>query len=133
MKKSKRQQKTFKYRSGLEESVCSDLQKRDVNFSYESRVISFLKPSKVQKYTPDVILDNEIIIEIKGHFKREDRQKHLFIKQQYPNLDIRFLFGNARNKIYKGSKTTYADWCIKNNFKYCEKRIPESWTKNGRT
>ena len=74
--------KTSSYRSGLEESVCNDLKKRNVKFTYESRVITFLKPQKVQKYTPDVILFNGIIIEIKGHFKREDRQKHIFIKEQ---------------------------------------------------
>ncbi len=124
--------KTSNYRSGLEESVCNDLKKRNVKFTYESRVITFLKPQKVQKYTPDVILFNGIIIEIKGHFKREDRQKHIFIKEQYPELDIRFLFGNSKNKIYKGSKTTYADWCTKNNFLYCDKQIPKDWI-NGRT
>ena len=124
--------KTSSYRSGLEESVCNDLKKRNVKFTYESRVITFLKPQKVQKYTPDVILFNGIIIEIKGHFKRVDRQKHFFIKEHYPELDIRFLFGNSKNKIYKGSKTTYADWCTKNNFLYCDKQIPKDWI-NGRT
>ena len=63
--------KTSSYRSGLEESVCNDLKKRNVKFTYESRVITFLKPQKkVQKYTPDVILFNGIIIEIKGHLER---------------------------------------------------------------
>lgn len=72
-------------------------------------------------------MKNGIIIEAKGLFEIEDRQKHLLVKQQYPNLDIRFVFQNSNNKIYKGSKTTYADWCKKNGFKFANKLIPASW------
>lgn len=70
---------------------------------------------------------NGIIIEAKGLFETADRQKHLLIKKQYPHLDIRFIFQNPRNKIYKGSKTTYADWCKKHGFLYAAKLIPASW------
>ena len=115
------------YRSGLEEKVCNNLQERNIHFVYEKDVVVYFKPRKECRYTPDVTLDNGIVIEIKGYLKREDRQKHILIQQQFPNLDIRFLFGNAKNKIYKNSKTTYADWCNKNNFKFCEKQIPNDW------
>jgi hypothetical protein len=57
----------------------------------------------------------------------EDRKKHLLIREQYPNLDIRFVFTNSKAKINKGSKTTYADWCDKNSFKYADKLIPKEW------
>ena len=40
------------------------------------------------------------------------------VKQQHKDLDIRFVFMNARNKIYKGSRTTYADWCNKHDFRW---------------
>jgi hypothetical protein len=74
-------------------------------------------------------LSNGIIIEAKGLFEIDDRKKHLLIKKQYPQLDIRFVFQNPSNKIYQGSKTTYADWCKKNEFKYATKLIPSSWFK----
>ena len=86
-------------------------------------------PASDHIYTPDFILPNGIIVESKGLFEVADRQKHLYIKQQYPNLDIRFVFTNPNTKIYKGSKTTYADWCSKNGFQYAKKLIPLGWLK----
>jgi hypothetical protein len=35
----------------------------------------------------------------------------------------------STNKIYKGSKTTYADWATKNKFEWAEGSIPEEWYK----
>lgn len=89
--------------------------------------INYEKPATQHKYTPDFVLPNGIIIEAKGIFEREDRQKHLLIKMQYPDLDIRFVFQNPKLKLYKGSKTTYADWADKNGFKYSTRQIPEAW------
>ena len=47
-------------------------------------------------------------------------------------LDIRFVFSNPNTKIYKGSKTTVAQWCEKYNFKYATKYIPTAWLKEGK-
>ena len=58
-----------------------------------------------------------------------DRRKHLEVKKQHPNLDIRFVFENSRSKIRKGAKSSYADWCIKNGFRYYDRIIPEDWLK----
>ena len=41
--------------------------------------------------------------------------------------DLRFIFTNSRQKLYKGSKTTYAAWCEKHGFLYAERSIPETW------
>lgn len=94
---------------------------------YEKYQIKYVKPASEHIYTPDFILSNGIIIEAKGLFQREDRMKHLMIKQQYPKLDIRFVFQNSKTKLYKGSKTTYADWADKHGFTYAHKVIPDSW------
>lgn len=64
-------------------------------------------------------------------FEAADRKKHLIIKNTYPHLDIRFVFQNPKNKLYKGSKTTYEDWCNKNGYKFATKLIPSSWFKEG--
>ena len=55
--------------------------------------------------------------------------KHLEIKKQHPELDIRFVFSNSRNKIEKRSKTTYGMWAEKHGFMYADKRIPDEWLK----
>lgn len=128
--KSKIRQKAIKngYRSGLEDVISEDLKKRGVDFGYETVKIKWqLIESKT--YTPDFILPNGIIIESKGRFVLDDRKKHLKVREQNPDLDIRFVFSNSRNKIRKGSKTTYAMWCEKNNFLYADKRIPDEWIK----
>ena len=38
-----------------------------------------------------------------------------------------FLFYNANQKIKKGSKTSYADWCDKKGIKWAHKHIPREW------
>jgi hypothetical protein len=84
-------------------------------------------PAKQHKYTPDYVLPNGVVIETKGRFLTEDRQKHLLIRAQYPDLDVRFVFSNPRAKIRKGSPTSYADWCEKHKFKYNAKVVPKEW------
>lgn len=120
----------YGFRSGLEESIAADLTSKGVGFTYEELKIPYVKPAKPCKYTPDfVILTNGIIIESKGRFITEDRQKQLLIKQQHPDLDLRFVFSNSRSRISKRSNTTYADWCEKNGFPYADKAVPEEWLK----
>ena len=123
----KKKKQTSKYRSGLEEGVINNLTLRKVSFLYETTVVGYSKPPTKHKYTPDILLDNGIIIEIKGFLDLEDRKKHLLVKEQNPELDIRFLFQNSKNKINKGSKTTYADWATKNGFKFADKIVPDEW------
>jgi hypothetical protein len=117
------------YRSGLEEKVSRQLEASGLPWSYESMKIRYLEPETWHTYTPDFPLGKnaQIIIETKGQFKSEDRKKHIMLKAQYPELDIRFVFDNPDNKIYKGSKTTYADWCRKNGFKWATSLIPQEW------
>ena len=115
------------FRSGLEEDVDKSLKSNGVDGEYEQHKISYTKPATNHTYTPDFKLPNGIFIETKGRFVLADRKKHVLIKQQHPELDIRFVFQNSRNKIRKGSKTTYADWCVKNGFQYNDKDIPSSW------
>ncbi len=80
-------------------------------------------------YTPDFILKNGIIIETKGRFLSADRKKHIAIKKQHPDLDIRFVFTNSRSKLQKGAKSSYGQWCDKYGFRYYDRIIPEDWLK----
>ena len=49
-------------------------------------------------------------------------KKHLLVREQNPDIDIRFLFVNANNKLNKSSKTTYGAWCDKNKILWAEKK-----------
>ena len=86
-----RKKRTSSYRSGLEENVINNLKQRNVRFKYEQRVINYFKPATKHKYTPDIELENGILIEIKGFFKREDRKKTFISKRTGPKV---------RHKIY---------------------------------
>lgn len=115
------------YRSGLEESVDAILKQTGIDGQYEQHKVLYTIPLSYHEYTPDFRLPNGIFVETKGRFVLEDRKKHVLIKQQHPELDIRFVFQNSKNKIRKGSPTTYADWCKKHGFLYADKTIPQEW------
>jgi hypothetical protein len=115
------------FRSGLEETIDKTLKELGVDGEYEKYKVSYIKPVTHHVYTPDFRLPNGIFVETKGRFVLQDRKKHLLIKEQHPELDIRFVFQNSKNKISKGSKTTYADWCAKHGFLFADKVIPQSW------
>lgn len=117
------------YRSGLEEDIDKTLQENQIDGEYEQHTIKYTIPESKHTYTPDFRLPNGIFVETKGRFVIDDRKKHLLIKAQHPELDIRFVFQNSRGKIRKGSKTTYADWCDKHGFIYADKTIPTDWLK----
>lgn len=115
------------YRSGLEEKVSKQLDELSVEYEYEKLKIVYEVHEK-RTYTPDFkILSNGIIVETKGRFLGADRKKHLLVKKQHPEIDIRFVFSNSKAKLSKGSPTSYADWCNKNGFKWADKLIPEEW------
>jgi hypothetical protein len=116
------------YRSGLEETISTQLKVLKVPVKYETEKIKY-EVNEVRTYTPDFILPNGIIIESKGRFVAADRKKHILVKKQHKDLDIRFVFSNSRAKISKGSKTTYGDWCTKHGFLYSDKLIPIEWIK----
>jgi len=115
------------YHSGLEKINQDALRMKGIKYEYESRKIPFLEPAKARHYTPDFFLPNGIIIETKGRFLSKDRQKHLLVRDQHPDLEIRFVFSRAKAPIYKRSKTTNAMWAEKYGFLWDEKLIPDAW------
>tara|TARA_R110000823_G_scaffold122458_1_gene247915 strand:- start:48 stop:494 length:447 start_codon:yes stop_codon:yes gene_type:complete len=118
----------YGYRSGLELKVSQYLDNKKIVFKYEAIKIEW-EDLAYRTYTPDFILPNNIIIEVKGRFITQDRRKHREIKKQHPDLDIRFVFENSNRKLYKGAKTTYREWCIRYGFLYYDRIVPESWLK----
>ena len=124
--KVRREAIKYGYRSGLEHKLSMHLDKLNYEYEYESIKIEW-EDLTYRTYTPDFILKNGIIIETKGRFLASDRKKHLCIQRQHPKLDIRFVFTNSKSRLYKGSKSTYGDWCTKHGFIYADKVIPESW------
>lgn len=115
------------YRSGLEEVLARQITAAGQPIHFETYRIPFVQPAKNRHYTPDLTLNNGVIIEGKGIFTTDDRQKHIMVKAQHPALDIRFVFSNAKAKIAPKSPTTYAKWAEDHGFKWSHKVIPEGW------
>lgn len=128
-----------KYRSKLEEKVAKQLETEGIDFTYETVKIPYTVPAREAKYVTDFAIkigDNKLILlEAKGRFGHkhrsdaDERQKYILLKQQYPDLDLRFVFQSAhKTKIYPGSKTTVAQWAETHGFPYSDKgTIPQSW------
>jgi len=112
------------YRSSFEDKVLAKLREDGRDFKYESMKLKYVISAN---YTPDIVLANGIIVELKGYFDADDRRKMKLIKEQHPNLDIRLVFQKANKTITKSSKTTYGDWCDKHGFIWAEGHIPEGW------
>jgi len=122
------------YRSGLEEKVSKQIEDAGLQVHYELDKISYLWPERTSTYRPDFRLPKKgghFYVETKGRWTVDDRQKHLLIKDQHPDLDIRFVFSNQNSRLYKGSPTTYAEWCDKHGFAYANKTIPTEWLTEG--
>ena len=123
------------YRSGLEDKVAGQIKNAGLEVKYETDKITYIWPERPSTYTPDFVLPTKnggiFYVETKGRWTVDDRQKHLLIKEQHPELDIRFVFSNQNAKLYKGSPTTYAQWCEKHEFLFANKTIPQEWLQEG--
>lgn len=95
------------------------LNEQDAFWDYEVTKIPYIVPESKHNYTVDFTLTNNILIEGKGYLSDStERNKYILIKQQFPDIDLRFIFANNK-KLCGGMKTTHEDWAKKNGFKYC--------------
>lgn len=130
-----------KYRSNLERRVINNLRNRKIDYQYEPYALKYtmeVKPAycancgnnvvlKQRSYTPDVVLGNGIVIEIKGKFTGEMRTKMLAVRASNPELDIRMLF-QSDNWLTRKKSMRYTDWCERHGFIYhVGETVPSSW------
>jgi hypothetical protein len=116
------------YRSYFEYEVAQEADRQGIKYEYEPEESRVIWTPKAKTYTPDFVLPNGIVVECKGRLTVHDRTKHVLIAEQYPDLDIRFVF-QYNNPITKGSKTRYTDWAEKNGFQWAMTTIPKEWYK----
>lgn len=128
-KRAKSPPSLSKMRSGFEKKVAKHLNERGVKYKYESERLKYTVPATPRVYTPDFLLPNGILVEVKGKFDRDSRKKMALVIEQHPGLDIRLLFMRD-NPINKGSKTKYSDWCEERSIKYHVSplgEVPDAW------
>lgn len=114
---------------GFDSGLEADIAKSHPGILYEAIKIRYEIPASMHHYTPDFRLPNGVIVESKGLFSAQDRAKQLLVRQQWPALDIRFVFQRAKARVWPGVKMTCAEWAERHGFKYAEKTIPDSWLR----
>ncbi|MEE9302686.1 MAG: hypothetical protein V3U84_02765 [Thiotrichaceae bacterium] len=103
----------------------------------ESQVLWLYEPEKFKWTPPDrnYTVDFKVMrrdqsffyVEFKGYLRPQDKRKMRAIRKQYPDLDIRFVFMDAKKKINKTSKTSYGQWAERHGYQWAEGTIPEAW------
>jgi len=115
------------YRSTFEYQAALDFDRRGIKYKYEPFTLTY-EVNEARKYTPDFALEGSpFYLEFKGWLTLADRKKALRVRRDNPEVEIRFVFQNSTNKIRKGSKTTYANWCDNNGFKWADVYVPQEW------
>lgn len=113
------------YRSKLEAKVAELLPE----VRYETRKLDYVVPASKHKYLVDFELGPNDYIEVKGRLLPSERKKYLLVRECNPDITLRFFFDKSDNKIYKGSKTTYAMWAEENGFAWTDikRGLPPEW------
>ena len=116
------------FKSGLEETFYK---KTKGKYEYEPDTIPFIQPAAKRKYRPDFKIRENVYVETKGRLDSSTRAKHLWVKEQNPDITIYFVFQRPHNRIRKGSKTTYASWCEEHGFEWAaiDGPFPKHWFK----
>ena len=122
----------MKYRSLFEKDFAQDCSERGISFEYETEKIGWTPPKKT--YTPDFIFEKRdgslMYIETKGRLTVSDRTKLKCVMEQHPEIDLRIIFQNAKNKLTKASGSkTYKEWCKYYGIKWSEGTMPHEWKK----
>ncbi len=124
-----------KRRSKLELTFEDILKEGKAEYDYEVTKINYIVPESKHVYTVDWTLPKNILLETKGYLSdSQERNKYVLIKQQFPGIDLRFIFANNK-KLCGGMKTTHEAWAIKNGFKYCSikgKDVIQSWIQESK-
>lgn len=121
------------YKSQFEKNVAKAFKVNGIKFEYEPEVVHFIQPEKKRKYIPDFKVRTKkagvFLVETKGKLTAEDRKKLVWVKEQNPKLKLILVFMNSRNKLRKGSPTSYGEWATKNGFEWYDfdNGIPNAW------
>lgn len=106
------------YKSGLETKFKAAALSNGWDLPYEQDKIKYEIPASTHTYTPDFTVSSNVYIETKGLWVSSDRNKALLIKEQHPHIKILYVF-QRNNALYKGSKTSYLEWCSKKGLDAC--------------
>lgn len=113
-RKSPSPKRTPRLKSKFEKRFYDELTRRNLDFAYEADTLEYTLDLK---YKPDWKVDSSTFIETKGKFDYQERRKIIAVLRANPGKEVRMVF--MRNqKLGKGSKMTYGDWCDKHGIRW---------------
>ena len=100
---------------GLEIAISEELDLNKVKYEFEKIKLKYTVPEKVHTYTPDFYLkEKDFFIETKRFVHISRQKKMRFIKEQHPELDIRFIFSNSKQKRISKKVKQHTECGVKN-------------------
>ena len=118
------------FNSGLESAVASRAKAElGLTLPYEPTQVSYEVPEKRATFTPQFIIKGWLVVQTIGRLTPADRQKYRLIKEQHPDLDLRFIFRSAGTHISSKSNTTYGLWATRYGYKWAVQSVPKAWLK----
>lgn len=112
--------KKDKFKSNLERNFAAQFA-----LPYEDTKLLYIV---THMYNPDFTLAPNVFVECKGRFLGADRNKHLYVRAQNPHIRVLFVFQDPAQTLTKKSKTTYGQWCDKNNFPHMSAADAQNYT-----
>lgn len=112
------------YKSSMEHRVIEPLLSRGAE--YEPCFLRY-PAQRLLRYTPDVVLPNGIVVEVKGWFTGKDRTKLRDVRAAYPDLELRMVLATPRAYITQKREQTQSGWCEANGIRWAEQAVPDSW------
>jgi hypothetical protein len=85
-----------KVRSYWEQAVCTFLKNHNIKYSYETTTFKVDVNGERHSYTPDIVLDDGIFIEVKGPLFPFQKAKMQQFLCQYPDKSLILIIGNGR-------------------------------------
>lgn len=113
MQKRRQSIKTDGFASRFESQVALKLSNLGIDFEYETLELPYTKT-----YKPDFILNNGIILEVKGVLDQQDRDKMARVRKAHPEANIWFVFMAPHRKCPGLKKMTHAEWADKNGYRW---------------
>lgn len=105
---------------------AADMDKLGIKWKYEAEKLTYQHAP--QTYTPDFLLDKDVLIEYKGKMTNETRRKLLSIKRCNPRRRLCIVFEQPNNKLSsRPNATRYWQWAEKHGFEWSDKTINPSW------
>lgn len=107
--------------------VRDNLYSRYINCSFLKYKLHYLTDNGIKVYSPHFKFDNDIYVDVIVKTTLEEMGKYLRIREQFPLMDIRFVFQDSKIKFNKNEKMSYGNWCVTNGFIYHSGFVPDSW------